>query len=96
MDPRWLAALLDHPLAIDDLDERVPYKLVPEQALEFYAQSAALVACVLERRHWGLDALFAALGQRANDGGETLIYELPEVEFPSFLRGCVQRWSKAH
>lgn len=96
MDQRWLSALLDHPLGIDDLDERVPYKLVPEQALEFYAQSAALVACVLDRHHWQPDALFAALRNGANNGGETLVYELPEIEYPSFLRGCVERWSKAH
>jgi hypothetical protein len=96
MDRRWLEALLDHPIGIDDLDQRVPYKLVPEQALEFYAQSAALVACVLDRRHWDLDELFSALHQRANNGAEALIYELSEVEYPSFLRGCVERWSQAH
>jgi hypothetical protein len=95
MDRRWLDALLDHPIGIQDLDERVPYKLAPEPALEFYAQSAALVACLLDRRHWELDALFSALTQRANNG-EALIYELPEVEYPSFLRGCVERWSQAH
>jgi hypothetical protein len=42
------------------------------------------------------DALFAALRNRADNGAQTLIYELPEVEVPSFLRGCVQGWSKAH
>jgi len=94
MDRRWLTALLDHPFGMDDLDERVPYKLVPEQALQFYAQSAALVACVLDRHHWEPDALLAALLQGANSGGGTLSYELPEVEYPSFLRGCLERWSK--
>jgi len=36
----------------------------------------------------------AALLQGANSGGGTLSYELPEVEYPSFLRGCLERWSK--
>jgi hypothetical protein len=93
---RWLTALLDHPFSMDDLDDHVPYKLVPDQALQFYAQSAALVACVLDSRHWEPDALLAALLQRANGGGETLSYDLPEVEYPSFLRGCLERWSQAH
>jgi hypothetical protein len=48
--------------------ERAPYKLVPEQALEFYTPSAALVACVLDRHHWQPDTLLAALLGRANNG----------------------------
>jgi hypothetical protein len=93
-DRRWYRALLDHPFGIDDLDESIPYQLVPDQAVLFYAQSAALVACVLETKAWGLDALFGALQRRAGVSGETLIYELPEVEHASFLRGCLERWSK--
>jgi hypothetical protein len=52
---RWYKAMLDHPFGIDDLDQSIPYRLEPEQAAQFYAQSAALVACVLESKGWGLD-----------------------------------------
>jgi hypothetical protein len=91
-DRRWYSALLDHPFGIDDLDEAIPYKLVPDQAVQFYAQSAALVTCVLESKSWEPDALFKALRGRVGGSAESLIYELPEVGQPSFLRGCLKRW----
>lgn len=89
---RWYTALQAHPFGIDDLDQSIPYKLVPEQAVQFYAQSAALVACVLESKRWGLDQLFDALTRRAGVAAETITYDLPEVEQASFLRGCLERW----
>jgi hypothetical protein len=88
---RWYSAILDHPFGIDDLDESIPYQLVPDQAVQFYAQSAALVACVLESKRWGLDALFNAL-RPAGTAGDTLRYDLPEVGRVSFLRSCLERW----
>jgi len=91
---RWYTALLERPFGIDDLDESIPYKLAPDQAVLFYAQSAALVACVLESKGWRLEALFNALLRRTAASGETVGYELPEVEHASFLRGCLERWNE--
>ena len=91
---RWYRALLDRPFGIDDMDESIPYKLVPAQALLFYAQSAALVACLLETKHWELDALFQALRPGSGEAGETLVYELPEVEQALFLRRCLEHWDR--
>ena len=91
---RWFSTLLEHPLGIDDLDATIPYKLAPDQAVQFYAQSAALVLCVLETKHWELDALFNALQPRPGSSEETLVYELPEVGRASFLRGCLERWNE--
>jgi len=91
---RWYTALLERPFGIDDLDESIPYKLAPDQAVLFYAQSAALVACVLESNGWRLEALFNALLRRTAASGETVGYELPEVEHASFLRGCLERWNE--
>jgi len=43
------------------MDQSIPYKLSPQQAVAFYVQSAALVECVLRKRNWQLKELFVAL-----------------------------------
>jgi hypothetical protein len=91
---QWLAPLVEQPFGSDDLDSTIPYKLGPDQAVQFYAESAALVACVLEARHWNLQALFDALRRGAQGSPEEMTYYLPEVSRRSFVRSCLERWGR--
>jgi hypothetical protein len=86
-DPQLLQALLSNRFDQEDMDQSIPYKLPPQQAVAFYVQSAALVECVLRKRNWGLRALFLAL--RAGVAEDTLTYDLPELAQSSFLRDCL-------
>ena len=75
------------PLSLEDMERTVPYKLPSAQAVAFYVQSAALVECLLQTRKWSPADLLIAL--RAGSGADALIYELPELDDPSFRRSCV-------
>jgi len=88
-EPHFLAALLDRPFSMDDMDRSIAYKLKPEQAIAFYVQSAALVECVLRARHWSLRELFSALSSGASP--DSVSYDLPELDRRSFLRECVEQ-----
>lgn len=89
---RVLQPLLDEPFGIDTLDDVIPYKLPADRAVQFYAESAALVACVLASRQWELYALFKALQAGAAGSNDSVDYDLPELEQPAFWRACVERW----
>jgi len=86
-DSHFLRALLDGPFGMDDMDRAIAYKLKPEQAVAFYVQSAALVECVMRARHWSLRELFVALSDGTSV--ESMTYDFPEFERPSFLSDCI-------
>jgi hypothetical protein len=92
LDPEWLEPVISRPLAMDEMDQSIPYKLAPERAVAFYVQSAAFVACIVEARNWGLRDLFETLRSGADSAGAAMMYDLPEVERDSFVRGCLEGW----
>jgi hypothetical protein len=88
-DPQLLRALLSNRFDQEDMDQSIPYRLPPQQAVAFYVQSAALVECVLRKRSWELKELFVALRAGSDVGAGTLTYDLPELAQSSFLRDCL-------
>lgn len=86
-EPRWLRRLSDDYFSLDDMDSVVPYTLRADQAVLFYAQSAAMVACASEVEANGLAGLVSAL--RAGSDGRELSYDLPAAVAPSSWRACL-------
>jgi hypothetical protein len=68
------------------MERAVPYTLSSEQALAFYVQAAAMVACAVHDRPRGLSNLVQALRPESN--GADLDYELPPLAEPRAFRAC--------
>jgi len=68
------------------MESAVPYTLESEQAVAFYVQSAAMVACAITKQPGGLKALVQALARGASGG--TLTYTMPSLASPRAFRAC--------
>jgi hypothetical protein len=82
----WLERVASRPFSIDAMERAVPYTLSSEQALAFYVQAAAMVACAVHDRPRGLSNLVQALRPESN--GADLDYELPPLAEPRAFRAC--------
>lgn len=86
---RWLERVADKPFSIDVMEREVPYTLSSEQAVLFYAQAGAMVACAAREEPEGVEGLVRALGA-SHSGGE-LSYDLAAPTTPASLRVCIGR-----
>jgi hypothetical protein len=86
---QWLGRVADKPFSIDVMEREVPYTLSSEQAVLFYVQAGAMVACAAREQPEGLGGLARALG--ASQSGGELSYALDAPTTPAALRACVGR-----
>jgi hypothetical protein len=85
--PDWLAQVADAPFALEDMEQAVPYTMRPDQAVLFYVQSAAMVACAVSGEPEGIAGLVRSVyGERRRD---QLSYELPQLAGPSAWSACL-------
>lgn len=89
---RWLGRVAERPFALETMESAVPYTLSTEQAVLFYVQAAAMVACAVQDEPQGLLALVQALTPSA-DG--RLEYTLPPRSAPAALRACARELQSA-
>jgi hypothetical protein len=82
----WLERVAEHPFSLDVMERAVPYTLSSEQAVLFYVQAAAMVACATLDEPAGLASLVRALAPRARSSG--VDYTLPPLAEPAALRAC--------
>jgi hypothetical protein len=82
----WLERVASRPFSIDAMESAVPYTLSSEQALAFYVQAAAMVACAVHDRPKGLLDMVQAL--RLPSTGGDLDYDLPPLAEPRAFRAC--------
>lgn len=82
----WLERVAARPFSIDAMESAVPYTLSSEQALAFYVQAAAMVACAVHEQPQGLRHLVDGL--RPASQGSALEYELPPLAEPRAFRAC--------
>jgi hypothetical protein len=87
-EPQRLAALVDRPFSLTDMERVIPYKLPGAQAVAYYVQAAAQVQCLLLARRWQPRDLLAAL--LAGTAADALAYDLPELQQPRFLADCAR------
>jgi hypothetical protein len=85
----WLERVADQPFSVDVMEREVPYTLSSEQAVLFYVQAAAMVACAARAEPEGLAGLARVLG--ASHAGGELSYDLEVPTTPAALRTCVGR-----
>lgn len=82
----WLERVAARPFSIEAMEGAVPYTLSSEQAVAFYVQAAAMVACAVHDRPRGLLDIIQALRPQSN--GADLDYELPPLAEPRAFRAC--------
>jgi hypothetical protein len=83
-----LQSLIDRPFALNTMETIVPYTLESEQAVLFYAQSAAMVECSLREPESTLSGLLSELNVQQT--GEALEYGLPALAEITALRECLR------
>ncbi len=88
LTPQWLERVADQPFSMDVMEREIPYTLSSEQAVLFYVQAAAMVACATREQPADLAGLVRAL--RASHSGGELSYALPAPATPASLRACVK------
>ena len=84
--PRWLDRVAERPFSLEVMESAVPYTLRSDQALLFYVQAGAMVACALRDEPGGIAALARALAEGSDGTG--LAYSLPPLAEPRWLRAC--------
>jgi len=83
---KWLDRVAERPFSLEVMESAVPYALRADQALLFYVQAGAMVACALRDEPGGVTALVRALAERSQ--GAALEYSLPPLAEPRWLREC--------
>jgi hypothetical protein len=86
--PDLLQSLLERPFALSSMETVVPYTLESEQAVLFYAQSAAMVECATREPDSTLSGLLSELNVQQT--AETLEYGLPALAEIAALRECLR------
>jgi len=84
-----LQRLAERPFSLATMETTIPYTLETEQAVSFYVQAAAMVACAIRNQPEGIRWLLAAL--RVLQTGDQLSYELPALALPSAFRACIDQ-----
>lgn len=84
----WLERVADRPFSLEDMESAVPYTLVSEQAVAFYVQAAAMVACTIHEDPAGLKKLVQDLADGSR-GGE-LEYKLAPLADPRGFHACTR------
>jgi hypothetical protein len=84
--PQWLDRVAARPFSLDVMESAVPYTLRSDQALLFYVQAAAMVACALRDEPGGVAGLVRSLAERSSGGA--VDYTLPPLAEPRALRAC--------
>lgn len=88
LSEHWLGRVSDRPFSMDVMERAIPYTLSSEQAVLFYVQAAAMVACAAREEPDGLAGLAAALG--AAHSKSQVSYDLAVPASPSELRVCLR------
>jgi len=91
LDRGRLEHLALHPFSLDVMEQTIPYRLPPEQAVAFYVQAAATVACVLSEQGSTLRALVDALRAGTDPARDALSYERPRLDSAAAWRKCTER-----
>lgn len=94
LSEHWLGQVADRPFAMDSMERAIPYTLSSEQAVLFYVQAAAMVACAARQQPDGLAGLVATLG--ASHSKTEVSYDLAVPATPAELRVCIRTLLGAH
>lgn len=86
--PELLQQLIERPFGLSTMETMVPYTLESEDAVLFYAQSAAMVECATREPDSTLGGLLSELN--VQQSGEALEYGLPAPAELSALRECLR------